>query len=266
MNTSSITNFMKSVQLKASKHSPEILTGIGIAGMITTTVMAVRATPKALDLMTDIRNRTDKEHLDKKEQGKLIVTKVAPVYIPSVIVGGMSIACLIGATSVSTRRTAALATAYSLSESALKEYQEKVIETIGDRKEQGIRDSIAKDKMDRTPINNTEIIVTGGGKTIFFDPLSSRYFEGNLETIKQVFNKLNHRLLSEMYISLNEFYYEIGLSSTTMGDDMGWNVDVGLIEPSFRPQLITDEGRYNGEPCIVLEYFVGPRYDYRHLM
>ena len=41
----------RSMGMALQKHSPEILTGIGIAGMVTTTILAVRATPKALLLM-----------------------------------------------------------------------------------------------------------------------------------------------------------------------------------------------------------------------
>ena len=117
-NLSAIAKELKGAMIQ---HS---LTGIGIAGMITTTVMAVKSTPKALDLMAELKEK-HKNDTEKKEIAKDVVTKVAPVYLPSVITGGLSIACLIGASSVNARRNAALATAYTLSESALKEYQEK---------------------------------------------------------------------------------------------------------------------------------------------
>ena len=106
------------------KHSPEILTGIGIAGMITTTVMAVRATPKALIL---IEERKEEIGVNQLEAVDLIKTTWM-CYVPAALTGTLSIACLIGASSVNVRRNAALATAYTLSESALKDYQEKVIE------------------------------------------------------------------------------------------------------------------------------------------
>ena len=135
MSAKSITSFFKKVELQMVKHSPEILTGVGIAGMITAGIMAVKATPRALDLLAEIHEKEEELELDKKEVSKEIVTKVAPVYIPSILVSVLSATCLISATSVNCRRTAALATAYSLSENALKEYQEKVIETFGEKKE-----------------------------------------------------------------------------------------------------------------------------------
>lgn len=103
------------------KHSPEILTGIGIAGMITTTVMAVRATPKALIL---IEERKEEIGVNQLEAVDLIKTTWM-CYVPAALTGTLSIACLIGASSVNVRRNAALATAYTLSESALKDYQER---------------------------------------------------------------------------------------------------------------------------------------------
>lgn len=260
MKTPNISKIISSVKNAALKHSPEILTGIGIAGMITTTVMAVRATPKALDLIAEVKEN-HKDELDNKQvMGKAIITHVAPVYIPSVITGGFSIACLIGASSVNARRNTALAAAYTLSESTLKEYQDKVIETIGDKKEKEVRDAIAKDKLERNPVSNTEVIVTGRGDTLCFDAISGRYFTSDIEKLRRIENEFNKRLLSEMYLGLNELYYELGLRCTEQGNQLGWNINDGLVEFSFSAQLTEDD-----RPCLVVSYRVGPRYGYGDL-
>ncbi len=128
-----LSNIVKGVRTTMIKHSPEILTGIGIAGMITTTVMAVRATPKAIELIEKEKDRQNRELLKKAEENGHdtcnYIERLKPIdiikttwkcYIPAAIIGGLSIACLIGANSVNARRNAALATAYTLSESALK--------------------------------------------------------------------------------------------------------------------------------------------------
>ena len=133
MNKNTITAAMRSMRTAVKKHSPEILTGIGIAGMITTTVMAVRATPKALILIEEKKDELEVDELTPKETIQAAWT----CYIPAAAIGTVSVACLIGASSVNMRRRAALATAYTLSESALKEYQEKVVETIGEKKGAG---------------------------------------------------------------------------------------------------------------------------------
>jgi hypothetical protein len=248
-----LSSISKGIRGAITKHSPEILTGIGIAGMITTTIMAVRATPKALILIEERKEEID---VDKLTPIELIKTTWT-CYIPAAITGGLSIICLIGASSVNARRNAALATAYTLSESALKEYQEKVIETIGEKKEQTVRDAIAKDRIDKNPVSSREVIITEKGNTLCYDAISGRYFKSDIDKIKKAENELNRRMRDEMYISLNEFYYEIGLNPIGIGDDLGWNIDHGYIELSFSSQL-ADEGT----PCLVIDYQVAPRYEY----
>lgn len=248
-----LSSIAKSVRTAMKKHSPEILTGIGIAGMITTTVMAVRATPKALVLIEDKKTELETDILSGKE----IVKTAWPCYIPAAVVGIVSIFCLIGASSTNLRRNAALATAYTLSESTLKEYQEKVVETIGEKKEQSIRDSVSKDKMMRNPVR--EVILTEkGGNTICYDVISGRYFKSDRDKISRVVNELNRRMRDEMYITLNDFYYELGLDGTKMGDMLGWNIDKGYIELAFSSHLDA-----NDTPCLVIDYQVAPVYDYQ---
>lgn len=249
---SKLSVFFKAARNTASKHSPEILTGIGIAGMITTTVLAVKATPKALKLMEDAQY--DKEE-DLTVPEKVKVTWKC--YIPATLLGLASVGCLIGANSVNLRRKAALATAYKLSETALAEYKEKVIETVGEEKAKDIRSAIAKDKMEKNPVTKSEVIITDKGESLFCDSISGRYFKSDMNTIEKAVNTINRRLLNEMSVSLTEFYSEIGLSPTSLSEELGWNMNDGQIEIDFSSQ-ITDDGR----PCIYIEYEIAPRYDY----
>ncbi len=253
---------MKKVPLKAvargvkasvQKHSPEILTGIGIAGMITATVMAVRATPKALILVNERKEELETDNLEPFE----LVKTAWFCYIPSAVTGVLSIACIVGASSVNHRRNAALATAYTLSESALKEYQDKVVETIGEHKEQLVRDSIAKDRVEKNPVQTREVIMTDRGDSLCYDSIGGRYFKSDINKIRKAVNDLNRQMLDNMYVSLNDFYYEIGLDPTKGGEDLGWNVIKGFVEVSFSSQLASD-----GTPCLVLNYSLAPVYDY----
>lgn len=249
----SLSKVVKNVKAAATKHSPEILTGIGIAGMVTTTVMAVKATPKALMLIEEKKNEEGLDSLTPIET----VKASWQCYIPSAIVGTVSMFCLIGASSANLRRNAALATAYTLSESALKDYQEKVVETIGEKKEQTVRDSMAKEKLDKNPVTTREIVITEKGNTLCYDVISGRYFKSDIDKLKKAINELNRNMLDDMFISLNDFYYEIGLSNTKLGDDLGWNVSEGLINLKFSSQLTDD-----GTPCVVMDYSIAPKYDY----
>lgn len=253
MGKHSFASIAKSVRTVMKKHSPEILTGIGIAGMITTTVMAVRATPKALILIEDKRNELETDKLTPLETIKAAWS----CYIPAALVGSVSVFCLVGASSTNLRRNAALATAYTLSESTLKEYQEKVVETIGEKKEQSIRESVAKDKLLNNPVR--EVILTDkGGHAKCYDVITDRYFESDKGIIERAVNKLNRQMRDELYVTLNEFYYEIGLDPSKMGDMLGWNIDKGYIEIDYSSHLDA-----NGTPCLVLDYKIAPVYDYR---
>lgn len=252
MKNLNVSKFIKNAQFALSKHSPEILTGLGIAGMVTTTVLAVKATPKALRLIEEEKQERD-EHLTKAEA----IKTTWKCYIPAAVTGTVSIACLIGASSVNVRRNAALATAYKLSETALTEYKSKVVETIGEKKERVIKDAIDKDKIEKNPVTQQNVIVTGKGETLCYDELFGRYFTSDIDKLKKIENELNRRMRDEMYISLNEFYYEVGLDGVKAGDDIGWNIDRGYIELDFSSQLSTD-----GRPCLVVRFSEPPRYDY----
>lgn len=265
MHKPNIKEAYNAVKKSTIKHSPEILTGIGIAGMVTTTVMAVRATPKALELLKKEENyrQIDGENDVPEKISSIDTIKICwKCYIPAGVTGVLSIVCLIGASSVNARRNAALATAYSIAETSLKEYQNKVVETIGEKKEQTIRDAVAKERIDTHPAKESEIIFVGDGETLCYDVLSGRYFKSKIDKIKKAENELNRKMRDEMYISLNEFYYEIGLPSIKIGDDIGWNIDrEGYIDLRFSSQL-----NDNDEPVFVIDYGCGPRYDYRNLM
>lgn len=236
------------------KHQPEILTGLGITGMITTTIMAVKVTPKAMVLIKEKKEELKKQELKSKE----ILETTWKCYIPAAIVGATSIACLIGASTTNQRRNAALATAYTLSESTFKEYQERIVESIGEKKEKEIRDDISKDKILQNPVTQiNQVILTEKGTTLCYDSLSGRYFKSDIEYIKKIVNDLNKRMRDESWISLNDFYYELGLDSIKIGDDLGWNIDRGYIDIHFASHLdIYDT------PCLVLDYAVAPTYDF----
>lgn len=252
-----LSNIIKGVRTSAAKHSPEILTGLGIAGMITTTVLAVKATPRACRL---IEAKKQEERIDELTPIETVKT-TWKCYIPATITGVTSIACLVGANSVNAKRNAALATAYKISETALVEYRDKVIESVGEKKEQLIKDEVAKEQIKKNPVSKSEIIVTGKGNTRCLDVISGRRFNSDMEKLRRVENELNKRMFSEMYISLNEFYDEIGLEHTMVGDQLGWNIDRGLIDLEFSSQIDED-----GVPCLVINFAVAPKYDFSKLI
>lgn len=272
MNKTNVTAFFKNVQNVLAKHSPEILTGIGVAGLLATTVLAVKATPKALKCIDEEKKKQNDILLeDATAKGNDItqITKLKPIdvvkvtwkcYIPAAVTGLGSVACIIGASSVNAKRNAALATAYALSETALKEYQDKVVETIGEKKEQVIREQIDKDHIERNPVTKVDVVDTRKGNTLCYDYYSGRYFYSDIEEVKKAVNLINSSLLRDDYVSLNELYDELGLPRNGIGDSVGWNVSrIGreLVRARISSQ-VTDDGR----PAIVMSCEPSPTHTY----
>lgn len=253
MDKSNITNIIKGIKASISRHSPEILTGIGIAGMITTTILAVKATPKAIKL---IEAEKRAKHVDALSPVDTVKT-VWKCYIPAAMTGVSSIACLIGSNAINAKRNAALTTVYTLSEMARNEYKEKVIETIGEKKERTIKEKVDAERIKRDPVSKKEVIITEKGTTLCYDHVFGRYFKSDIDLINRAMNKINREIVINMYASLNDFYAELGLSPVEMGYDLGWNIDDGTIEIEPSSQLADD-----GTPCLVIDYSVSPKYNY----
>lgn len=238
------------------KHSPAILTAIGITGMFSSTILAVRATPKALKLIEYKKTDEKKEKLTVMET----VKTAGKCYIPVVVTSLSSAACLIGATYVNLKRNAVLATICTMTESAMKEYSDTVLETIGEKKEQLVRDNIAKRQIERNPVVNNEVILTEKGNTLFRESISGRYFKSDLDKIEKTKYKLNNDILTDGYVSLNDYYYELGLEPTDIGEELGWSVGTGQID-LVKSACITE----NGEPCIVIDHRVPPKYNFMRM-
>lgn len=263
---------------EVSKNSPVILTGLAVTGVVTTVILGVRATPKALAIIDsevygryeasgsqesfpqwlglDTKTYTFKDRTNMLKKCE-VIKLTWKCYIPTAAVGLATIACIIGAHNIHLRRNAAIASLYSLTESAFKEYQSKVVETIGKNKELKVRDDVTADTIKRNPVGDSQVIFTGKGETLFYDQMSGRYFKCDIEKIRRIQNKINKDLISEDFMSLNEFYIEIGLAPIKLGEEMGWHLEHGMLEVRFSAQLTENE-----EPCIALEYELVPRFAY----
>ena len=258
MEPNGITQSAKKLGGIISRNSPTILTVCAVGGLVTTTILAVKATPKALALIEG------EENYRKLTIGGIENDPIKPLdllritwkcYIPAAAVGITSIACIIGANHISLRRTAALASVYSLTEAAFKEYQAKVADTIGRNKELKVRDEIAGDHIKKNPPGTNEVIFTGKGEVLCYDSLSGRYFRSDIEQIRRAVNDLNKEFLTDMWMSVNDLYYALGLAGTKLGEQAGWDLDKGLIEVTFSTQMSEE-----GEPCLVLNYDIEPRF------
>lgn len=276
-----LTQMAKNLGGVISKNSPTILTGMSVAGLVTTVILGIKATPKALSVLDDYVWKLYEEEtkdsstpktfeewlgletgdryswrdginiLSKKE----IIKLTWKLYLPMLAVGLTTIGCTIGSNHISLRRNAALASIYSLTEAAFKEYQAKVVETIGKNKELKVRDDISEDHIKQNPPGKNEIIFTGKGDVLCVDSFSGRPFKCDVETIRRAVNDINRRLMSEMFISLNEFYDALNIGHISKGNDIGWDLDKGLLEVDFSAHLTEDN-----EPCLYVNYDVCCKY------
>lgn len=232
-----------------SDNTPAILTGLSIAGTVSTAVLAVKATPQAL---RDIMDAESELGVKLTFQDKVRLTW--QYYIPSAVVGTISIGAAIGAQSINHRRQAALMSVYALTETSFREYREKTREVVGEKQEEEIKKEIAKEHLTGVPMVNSEVIITGQGDHLCYDSLSGRYFRSDIEKIRKAINDLNQSVLNDIcgYASQNDFYRLIGLPPVTFGEEHGWRVD-HLMDVYFSSHL--DE---NNNPTLSLEYYTTP--------
>lgn len=258
------------------KNAPSLLVAGGVVGVGVTVVMAVRATPKAMLLIDQVKDEKF-DQLPEKEQEKMIIdgseVSLTPVeyvkacwklYLPVVAVGVGSCMCFIWSHKISSRRQAALATAYGLSQQALRNYQEQVIEKVGDKKEREARELGNHALANPENFSEDTVINTGHGNYLFYDYLSGRWFRSDIEFIRGVKNTINQRLMHEMWISGNDYYFEMDMPQIGFGKDLGWRIEDGFIDFDFS---YGPGPNGNGESCCVVTPTVGhwPNYKFGDL-
>lgn len=250
----SFKTLMSNAGKSIERHSPQILLGVGIVGIGTSIVLAVKATPKAMELIEQKKEEKQVEKLTAVET----VKTTWKCYIPTAVTTVCTIMCLVKSNSEHTKRTAALATAYEFSRTALEQYKDKVVKVVGEKKAEEVKKEVAKEKVEEvTKQNGPTIVMMDNNDVCCIDSLSGQMFSSNIDKIKKAENEINYTLLNESYTSLNAFYSLIGAESTRLGSELGWNIDFGKLEISYTTQISE-----NGKPCLVIEYNILPRYEY----
>lgn len=237
-------------KLFLDRNAPTILTVVGGIGVIATSVMAVQATPKALKA----KEKAEEEKGDKLT--KLETIKVAgPAYIPAIITGAATIACVFGANVLNKRQQASLMSAYALLERSYKEHREKVEELYGEGANSQIKESIARDKYEEQDIQSPE-----DDKRLFYDNFSGRYFESTIDKVQQAEYQINRDLSMRDYATLNEFYEHLGIDPIPGGDELGWSTGMNF---DYYWQSWIDFGHQkvqldDGLECCIITIFAEP--------
>jgi hypothetical protein len=166
----------------------------------------------------------------------------------------LSCAAIIGANRIGTRRAAAVTAAYAISERAFNEYREKVVEKIGETKEQAVRDEIAQDRVNRLG-EKVVMVPPSDGKVLCHDAFSNQFFHSDMESIRRAQNDINAQILHSDFATVSDFYHAIGspeLEATSVSGEMGWNTDK-LLDISYSTVL-----HKNTTPCLSIDFAVVP--------
>lgn len=249
---SQITSIAEGARKFVVDNSPMILTGMAVAGVVTVAVLAAKASPRAVQ---DIQH-AESERIDPLTN----VEKVKLTYhyfIPAAVAGSLTIGAIVMAQSVNLRRQAAYISAYTIADNRYRDYQQKVAERVGDAKERLIQDDVAQDIVNRNPVSNRDVIITGNGNVLSYDPTSDRYFTADYPTLQKAEIDTNFQLLDEGYASLNDFYARCGLPRITLGEDVGWTADKKL------ELRITTTLSEENVPCLTISFYQDPfpKYD-----
>ena len=246
-------NVLQYSKLFLKRNGSTILTCMGGVGVVATTIMAVKATPKALKVIEAVKEEKG-DDLTKIE----IVKAAGPAYIPSIAMGVTTIACIFGANVLNKRQQASLMSAYALLDNSYKDYRAKVKDLYGDVVDEKIKTEIAKDKYEENDISVEE------GKQLFYDDYSGRYFESTLMDLANAEYRLNRDLIMRGYVYLNEFYEYLDIPPIESGYKLGWSPDANLdyywqewIDFSHKKVVMDD-----GLECLIVTMLSEPILDF----
>lgn len=245
----------KKVELKVIKHSPEILAGVGVVGVVGSLVMACKATTKLSDVLEESKEQLDKikevaadpayEEKYSQDDAKKDTTityvqtamKVTKLYAPSVILCASSLGCLLASNNILKKRNAALSAAYMTVDKSFKEYRKRVADRFGEEVEKEIRYNIKAEEITKVDEDGNEVTETVKIMDGTDDPNSysdyARFFdescaawqndaEYNLTFLKAQQQYANDLLKARGRLFLNEVYRMLGIDETKAGQVVGW--------------------------------------------
>lgn len=255
---STVTRKLNKVGFTIKKHSPEILAVAGGIGVVTSAVMACKATLKVNDILDDAKNTIEKIHevrempemVDKytEEDSKKDLAivyiqtgvKLIKLYGPSVLLGAASLGCIFTSHKILRKRNMALAAAYATVDRGFKEYRSRVVERFGKELDRELKYNIRAKEIEEVVVNEdgTQTSVENTVEAVdpnvyseyarFYDDGClgwSKSSEDNLYFLKCQQNHANELLQAKGHLFLNEVYDMLGIPRTKAGQVVGWVYD-----------------------------------------
>lgn len=264
------TKAPRSIAQCLKKSSPTLVAIVASAGVVGTAILAVKATPKALEkIQTDSRrnHEGDPNAATLKEK----VKSALPCYVPAIAMGTATIVCIMASNHLNHRQQASMAAAYNLISKQYDQYKRKVKEICGQETHDRIMRELSAEKVD----DNHAIFAEGGfyssdldfegaqeERRLFYDRLSERHFESTIGKVLQAEYHLNRNLCLRGNVSLNEFYSFLGIDPVEGGDDIGWFIDddeIYWIDFSHPKTEIDDGLDREPIPCWIIDPVFDPK-------
>lgn len=211
----SIKLLVKSSIRVGKNHLPTLLTITAVSGLVATCIMVNKASVEAKDILAHKAVVTP--NATKLE----MAASVLPTYAPAIALGALTVTCIIGSNSLNLRKQAAIASACTLAEDALKEYQDKIKEKLG--VEQMNKDIVSPIMEDRVEKSQLAAFPAPMGQLLCMEAYTGRYFSSTPKAIEEAEHKLNVLFREQNYACLNDFYTFLGLDHTAAGEVLGWN-------------------------------------------
>ena len=249
----------KYIRKGAIKHLPTLLTALGTAGVIGGVILAIKKAPDAKKDLDEEKEKwddiPDKENRVKADYYFKRVRICFQHYWLVILIIGGSITCFWVANHVSVKRLTSALTAAGLSAKAKEELEQKIKEMDGEKHLQNIKDEIDGDHVRNNPPSENDIINTGYGSHLCYEPITGRYFYSNIEKIKRAVIICRDELQKEGYLSINDWFCALNLDTTDLhlcwlADSIG---EVNDFDISTSSQLTPDD-----VPVLVIRYDVNP--------
>ena len=232
------------------RNAPKILATIGVAGVAGTAIMAAKAAPEAKARMDEV------EILPEDGKVEIFVKKAkvaAPLYLPAAGMGCLTVASFLGSQHILSTRQAAAAMLASISETALKEWQDETLKVVGKNKYEKVMNAVAHKRLPAILEANEGKEITGNGDVLFADCQTGRMFRSSIENVRKAEADISRLMASQMVVSLNDFYEMLDLKDVDLGDKNGWILDRG---DQFEIFFTYEADPLTEEPITIINYDV----------
>lgn len=212
---------MNRIQYLLKKNSPLIMTVIASGGVIVTTVLAVKATPKAIKLLEEAEY--------EKGEPLTVIEKIKYGWEPYVYCGLSCIAtigCIVSVQYLNHKQQISLVSAYSILENSFTQYRDNIKQLCGNDVDLLAREEIVRAKYDPDELMAPET----DEDLLFFDYQGARFFWSSLYNVIRAEHQALETLNTRGYMCLNEYYDYLGIPRIDFGYQLGWS-DIESCDP-----------------------------------